>query len=181
MQKSKMISRLVLSLVALGLLAGCSGQNEFADLKAKMKAIQAKPHGHIEPPPEIKQAETYTYDANQLRAPFTVPKTAQPTFTSTGKSVKPDFARPKEYLERFDLDTLSMVGTISNPETGLEALIHDPTGNVTRVKLNDHIGENYGKIVKITATSVGVMEIIPDGRNGWVQRPRTLQLSTATN
>jgi type IV pilus assembly protein PilP len=168
-------------LILAGSLVGCSSNNNFADIKAKMKEIQAKPHGSIKPPPEFKPAEAFTYSANQLRSPFTPPQGSLPLFVGNGKQVQPDLSRPKEYLEHFNLDALRMVGTITKADSPLEALIQDPDGKITRVRTGEYMGKNYGKIVEITGDSISVMEIVPDGRDGWVQRPRTLKLSTASN
>lgn len=180
MKKYAVIPRLLIPLALLGFLAGCSSNGDFADIKAKMKEIQAKPQGTIKPPPEFKPAATFTYAAGQLRSPFVPPQGAQLLLPGNGKKVEPDLARPKEYLERFNLDSLRMVGTITRPGLTLEALILDPDGNVTRVKPGNHMGKSFGNVVQITQDSIAVMEIIPDGRDGWVQRPRTLRLTTAS-
>ncbi len=174
--------RCLLPLTLSMMLFGCGGSGSFADIKAEMKKIQAKPHGTIQPPPEFKPTPTFTYSANRLRAPFTIPKDVEkPVLTGNGKQVEPDMTRPKEYLERFKLDSLQMVGTISRPAAPLQALIRDPEGNVTRVQVGDHMGTNFGEVRKITPITVSVMEIIPDGRDGWVQRPRTISMTTETN
>lgn len=178
MRKHALIPRLLLPLALLGLLTACSSGGDFSDIKAKMKQIQAKPQGTIKPPPEFKPAATFAYGANQLRSPFIPPQGAEVLLPGNGKKVEPDLARPKEYLERFNLDALKMVGTITRPGTPLEALILDPDGNITRVKPGSHMGKNFGDVMKITQDSIAVMEIIPDGRDGWVQRPRTLRLTT---
>lgn len=171
--------RLLLPLVLLGALAGCGGNNDFSDIKAKMKEIQAKPHGSIKPPPEFKPAATFAYAANQLRSPFTPPQGGNPLLVGNGAKVEPDLARPKEYLERFNMDGLRMVGTIIKPGQPLQALILDPDGNVTLIKPGSHMGKNFGSVAQIAQDSVSVLEIIPDGRDGWVQRPRTLRLTTS--
>lgn len=180
LMKNALVPRLLLPLALLSLLVGCSSSGDFSDIKAKMQAIQAKPQGTIAPPPEFKPATTFAYSANQLRSPFVPPQGGTPLLLGNGKKVEPDQARPKEYLERFNLDGLRMVGTISKPGLPLEALILDPDGNITRVKPGSHMGKSFGDVMKITPDSIAVMEIIPDGRDGWVQRPRTLRLITAS-
>lgn len=171
--------RLLVPLLVLGVLAGCSSNDDVSDIKAKMKEIQAKPHGSIKPPPEFKPAATFIYAASQLRSPFTPPQGGNPLLLGDGTKVEPDLARPKEYLERFNMDGLRMVGTIVKPGQALQALILDPDGNVTLVKPGSYMGKSFGKVAQINQDSIAVMEIIPDGRDGWVQRPRTLRLTTS--
>lgn len=170
-----------LLLLALALLAGCSQQRDFADIKAQMKVIQNEPRGKIKPAPTFAPATTFSYAANQLRAPFTPPYGSKETLGSNGEPVQPNLKRAPEYLEQFDLDHLKMVGTLANKGQPLKVLILDPSGKVTIVGLGNHMGKNYGDIKKITTSSVSMMEIIPDGDKGWVQRPRSLRLTTTAN
>lgn len=176
-------AHLLLSLAVAGILAGCSSGKDFSDIDTKMKEIQAKPQGSIQPPPEFKSAEQFAYSVNQKRSPFVMPENAADEVDAgnANNDIQPDEARPKEYLERFNLDRLKMVGSISKPSAPLEALIADPDGNVTRVKLGSYMGTNYGKVVKISQESLTLREIVPDGRNGWVERPKTIKLTIATN
>lgn len=167
---------LLLSLLSLG-LAGCGGGTDVSDIQAKMDAIQQKPQGQIKPPPEFKPAETFNYAANQLRSPFIPPAGfAQMQSDLSANAVKPDQSRPREYLERFSLDQLKMVGTIKRPGKALQALILDTNGRVTRVRVGNYLGRNFGRITKVTANSVSLMEIAPTGRNAWVERPRVLSI-----
>ena len=38
------------------------------------------------------------------------------------------------------------------------------------------MGMHHGRIVQITPTQIDLVEIIPDGREGYVERPRSLVL-----
>ena len=55
----------------------------------------------IEPLPQVKPYETFTYDAQSLRSPFR-PDTPRAGLPRPGRGRT---ARPKEYLEQFPLDT----------------------------------------------------------------------------
>ena len=92
-------------------------------------------------------------------------------------NVKPDPNRTKEYLEQFSLDALSMVGTLQQGDT-LWALMQDEEGGVHRTKMGNYMGRNHGRIVEATETYVSVIEIVPNGVDGWVERPRTIKLKT---
>lgn len=164
-------------LLGLFVLGGCSGNNEHADLRAKMAEIKAKPRGRIEPPPEFTPIAPVAYSAHQLRNPFSPSSDEVLVSESSGRQVEPDFTRPKEYLERFTLDSLRMKGVLSRPNGPLFALLEDPTGATNRVKVGDHLGKNFGQVAEVNETVVSVLEIVPDGQDGWVERPRTIKLA----
>jgi type IV pilus assembly protein PilP len=44
------------------------------------------------------------------------------------------------------------------------------------VRTGDYLGRNHGKIMTIDESKIDVMEIVPDGEGGWLERPRTLPL-----
>jgi type IV pilus assembly protein PilP len=92
-------------------------------------------------------------------------------------TVRPDESRPREFLEQFTFDSLAMVGTLARGGTDW-ALVRDPDGGIHRVRLGNYLGRNHGKIVELTETYIGVVEIVTDGTtDGWVERPRTIELS----
>ena len=165
----------LLGAMSLG-ISGCGSDGNIADLRAKMGEIKARPRGRIEPPPEFTPIATVSYSAHQLRSPFTPPVDQEVLEIPEGRQVEPDRTRPKEYLERFTLDSLQMVGSITKPGEPLYALVKDPTGAVNRVKVGNHMGKNFGRIVEVTDLSVSVVEIVPDGQDGWVERPRTIKV-----
>lgn len=163
-------------LLSLGSISGCGSSGEFADLQAQMAEIKARPRGRIEAPPEFVPIATVSYASHQSRSPFRPPSGQEELELLERRSVEPDFTRPKEYLERFTLDSLAMVGTITKPESPLEALLRDPTGAVNRVRVGNYMGKNFGRVVEVTEGSVSVIEIVPDGQDGWVERPRTIRV-----
>ncbi len=157
------------------LLTACSAS--FDDVQAQMEAIRQKPRGKVDPPPEFNPMPTFTYAAHQLRSPFAPPVSAEQLLLSSGKKVEPDLSRPQEYLERFNLEALRLRGTLQRPGGPLFALIEDSNGGVQRVKVGNYLGKNQGRIVEITPSQISLVEIVPDGRDGWVERPRSLTLS----
>lgn len=157
--------------------SGCSSGANIAELDARIAEIKARPRGRIDPPPEFEPIATYAYGAHQLRAPFTPPVDEAQVSSPQGRQVEPDLTRPREYLERFSLDALRMVGTITRPGAQLEALVEDPSGAVNRVRLGNHLGRNFGRIISVDETRLGLMEIVPDGHDGWVERPRSISLT----
>jgi len=171
-------SRTLLLSCFLGLvLAGCSG-DDFSDLDSFMAEKRSRPGGIIAPIPTFKAYEAFAYSATTLRSPFERPievrELAQLQATA---ALKPDENRPKEFLEQFTLDSLLMVGTLERDDNNW-TLIKDPEGGVHRVKPGNYLGRSHGRVVGMTDTNVSVVEIVSDGTpDGWVERPRTIQLS----
>ncbi|WP_111498216.1 MULTISPECIES: pilus assembly protein PilP [Marinobacter] len=163
------------------LLSACSQSSGFSDLDQFMAEARAKPRGHVEPLPEFKAYEAFTYSASDRRAPFEVPIEVQLTMVDDQpqSNIEPDLDRPKEVLESFQLTDLNMVGTLKRADGGnggLYALIKDNTGGIHRVHKGNHMGQNYGRVIGVNETRLELVEIVPNGRGGWVERPRTLSL-----
>lgn len=154
-------------------LMACGGSEDYSDLEASMEAIKRKPSGRIDPPPQFETFETFAYGASLLRSPFQPPIDAEPVrLVLQGKKVEPDFNRPKEVLESFSIESLSMVGTIRRSDKTRNALMQDGKGGIQRITIGNFMGKNHGRVVKITAQQIDLIELIPDGVGGWVERPR---------
>jgi type IV pilus assembly protein PilP len=167
-----MNSRKVLMLAAtVFALAGCSSHLE--DLKEQVKEIKNRPGERIEPLPEIKPYEAFTYAASNLRSPF-VP--SAPVRNDVANAVRPDAKRPREFLEQFPLDTLKMVGTLQL-QGRTYGLVQGKDGLVHRVLPGNYVGQNDGRVVGIAPTKISVIEIIPDGVGGYIERPAALALT----
>jgi type IV pilus assembly protein PilP len=169
-------------LVVVALLASCSS-GEIEDLQGYVAEVNARPKGRIEPLPEFKAYESFQYRAAGLRGPFTAPaeiKLIKYKQERVESGIKPDLKRSKEYLEGYSIDAVSMVGTLALSEEDLWALLDDADGSVHRVKLGNFVGRNHGRIVGVNPDSVDVIEIVPDGRGGWLERPRSIKLKEGT-
>ena len=158
-------------------LAACSdsGLNDLESFVAETK--QKK--GVVEPLPEFKTAETYRYSAESLRDPFSTWKSEVKTTVATQKvieGVRPNVNRSKEALENFPLDTLKMMGTLEFNQQ-LWGLVKAPDGIIYRVKPNNHLGQNYGKISQIQEDKLLLTEIVPNGLGGWEERQATLSVN----
>ncbi|WP_116368014.1 pilus assembly protein PilP [Parahaliea mediterranea] len=166
------------SLLALPLLlAGCGG-GDFSDLDAFMAEKRARPGGVIAPIPTFKAYEAFAYSATAMRSPFDRPIEVRDLEQLQAiAAVKPDDNRPKEFLEQFTFDSLQMVGTLERGGTEW-SLVRDPEGGIHRVTLGNYLGRNHGKVVEMTDTYLAVVEIVSDGtQDGWVERPRTIEMS----
>jgi len=156
-------------------LSGCDSSTNFADLQAFMDDVRTQPRGVIEPMPKEVVYEPFTYMATTMRSPFQPPiKVELSSFEKGNKNIRPDEARVKQFLEGFNIESFVMVGTIAN-SAGTYALLRGGDG-VHRVRVGDYLGGNHGRITAITASSVEVIEIVSDGDEGWLERPRALTL-----
>ena len=166
---------------ALLALAGCGLDGNHSDLRQKMAAIKHKPKGQIEPIPTFTPYSPYIYSATALRSPFTRPMLeSEQRLVGRKLDVAPDMNRQKELLERFNFDALSMVGTLSRGGQ-LWALIDDSEGGIHRITVGNHLGKNHGRVVNASARQIDVLEIVPDGTGGWIERPRALTLEEKDN
>ncbi len=175
MEPSPGLFRLLVLSLCSTVLVSC-GSSEFSDLEEFMSDKRAQPGGVMTPIPPFKTYTAFSYSATTLRSPFDRPiEIREITQLQSVSTVKPDQNRPKEFLEQFTFDSLSMVGTLSR--AGVDwSLMRDPEGGVHRVKLGNFLGRNHGKIVELTEAYVAVIEIVSDGNEGWVERPRTIKL-----
>jgi type IV pilus assembly protein PilP len=163
---------LVVALVAIG-LAGCGGGSD--DLDQYINKIKARPGGRIDPLPEITPYEVFNYIADRqgMRSPFR-PDTPQASGGSSGP--RPDVERSREYLESFPLDTLGMVGTLHINET-MYGLVQTSDGLIHRVIPGNYLGQNDGRIIGISESEIGLVEIISDGIGGYIERDAAVGIS----
>lgn len=164
---------LALALCPAVLLAACS--SGMGDLEQYVAEVKGRKTRQIEPIPQIKQYEAFAYLALDRRNPF-VRAEPKKDPNAPGSNIRPDPNRNPEPLEEFPLDGLRMLGTI-NKEKTVYALVKAPDNVVHRVTRGNHMGQNYGKISSITESSIDLIEIIPDGFGGFMERPANLALS----
>jgi len=89
-------------------------------------------------------------------------------------AVAAELNRRKEPLEAFPLDSMSMVGSVTKKGVPFALLKVDSL--LYQVKVGEYLGQNFGKITKITETEVTLREIVQDAAGEWIERPTTLQL-----
>ena len=84
--------------------------------------------------------------------------------------------RNREFLEGFSLDTLKMVGTFK-VGNNFYGLVQSKDGLVHKVQPGNYMGQNDGKVTEITGSKISLVEIIPDGLGGYIERPASLALA----
>jgi type IV pilus assembly protein PilP len=164
---------LIVLLAAAGLSA-CG--SDMDDLDQYINQVKARPGGRIEPLPEITPYESFTYTADRdgIRSPF-VPDTPQAA-GGAGNGIRPDTDRSREFLESFPLDTLHMVGTLAMGGTTY-GLVQTSDGLIHRVVPGNYMGQNDGRITKISESEIQLVEIISDGIGGYIERDAAISLS----
>ena len=88
--------------------------------------------------------------------------------------IEPELARRKQPLEAFPLDTMTMVGSL-NRAGELVALVKVDK-LLYQVKAGSYLGQNFGRVTRITETEVVLREIVQDSAGEWTERPAALQL-----
>lgn len=169
-------SKIILSALVLMLLGACSPSRDYSDLNEYMDEVDARPKGRIEPLPPIETVPPFKYLAGNKRSPFEPPVLLKRVERQDGPKVTPDFNRVKQFLEQFSIGQLAMVGTLAQGVVNF-ALVQDAEGGVHRVQSGDFIGTDHGRIQVVGDTSIELIEIVPDGTGGWVERERTVALA----
>ncbi|HEU5137823.1 MAG TPA: pilus assembly protein PilP [Steroidobacteraceae bacterium] len=151
-------------------LSGCSSKDD--ELDQFIADTKKEPGGRVEPLPELKPYESYAYESSNKRSPF------MPGGSGGGDSnaLRPDSRRNREFLEQFSLDTLRMVGTLRLSDRTY-GLIKTKDGLVHRVSPGNYLGQADGRVTEISPSKISVVEIVPDGLGGYMERPASLALN----
>jgi type IV pilus assembly protein PilP len=157
--------------VASVLLLSSCGLNSTREVEAWVNEVKARPAPPLDPLPVMKQFETFEYAAQDLRDPFSSPVPDR----ESGGSGGPDPDRRKEALEAYPLDSLDMVGTIGSGD-GLLGLVMAPDKVTYRVHPGNYLGQNDGKITAVYDDRIEIVELVPDGAGGWLERQAKIAL-----
>lgn len=149
-------------------LAACG--SGMGDLEKWVAEVKAKPAPPLDPLPVMQQFETFEYAAQNLRDPFSE------AFTG-GESggLRPDPGRRKQTLEQFPLDSFDMVGTLGRG-AGVVALLLAPDKVTYRVRPGAYLGQSDGRVTAVYEDRIELVELVPDGAGGWLERPATIAL-----
>jgi len=164
--------------MALAMLAltGCgrsvtSSYGNAPNLEKWVAEVRTRPAPPLDPLPIMQQFETFEYAAQSLRDPFSNVFTDQ----SGGSGPRPDPNRRRQSLEQFPLDSLDMVGTLGRGG-GLVALVMAPDKVTYRVRPGVYLGQNDGRVTAVYEDRIELVELVPDGAGGWLERPASVAL-----
>lgn len=168
-------ARTLLVALLASLLAGCEADNQELQGWMDQQRREVKPSVQALAPP--KKFDPVPYVGGGAVDPFSTQKLSV-AIKQENRQVSPLFAaelsRRKDPLESFPLDSMSMVGSLNRQGTPVALLRVDNL--LYQVKPGDYLGQNYGKIVRITETEVVLREIVQDAAGEWIERNSTLQL-----
>lgn len=171
----RMAGGLVIVCAGLLGLAGCSGEQDELQQWMEQQRHQAKPN--VQPLSPPKKFNPQAYVAGDGVEPFSTQKLTvalKHEARQPSSLMASEVNRRKEPLEAFPLDSMSMVGSVVRQGRTFALLRVDNL--LYQVKAGDYLGQNYGKITKISETDVGLREIVQDAAGEWIERPAALQL-----
>lgn len=171
-------TRLLLAAMLVVSLGACTEMTT-SDLDQFITEVKSQKPTQIEPLPEIKTFETFYYQAQDLRDPFTQATSEiaqqQEAIAAAAGGLQPDPTRRREPLESYSLQELRMVAMMTM-EDQTWAAVEAPDGTVHRLQVGNYLGRNHGQVQRITETSVEMTEIVPDGQGGWEKRDNVLAM-----
>jgi len=163
-------------LVCVALLAACSGE-QFGDLKKELNDMTKDLRGRVDPLPQVRPYEPVAYQAENEVDPFRpgrieIPRPGGKETTVGSKG--PDIDRPKEPLEAFPLESIQMVGSLTQGRETFGLVKAGP--NLYRVRKGNYMGQNFGVITGIDESQISLQELVQEGSGEWIERASALQL-----
>jgi type IV pilus assembly protein PilP len=170
----------VLALAAVLLGAGCGG-DEHSDLKEELNQLTKDLRGRVDPLPQVRPYEPVPYTAEGQIDPF---RPERIEVAGAGRAASASTAlideqkkRPPEPLEAFPLESIQMLGTITQAKETFALVKAGP--NLYRVKKGNYMGQNFGVITGIDEAQISLKELVQDSTGDWVERVSSLQLVEA--
>lgn len=171
-----------LKVIALGVVAAltaCSAATE-DELRQWMVEQKSLIQPRIKPISAPKQFTPEPYAMVAEVEPFSNQKLTQALkreskqAESASALVLPELARRKEPLEEHPLDTMTFVGSMVRD--GIAVALVTVGKLLHQIRMGDHLGQNYGRVMKITETEISLREIVQDAAGEWIERTASLQL-----
>ena len=163
------------AVLGFGFLGGCSGDDQ--ELGQWMKDQRAGLKVNVKPISRPQEFIPQPYEMISKVSPFD-PVKLQAVLDRSLKHPCPlllaEQSRKRQALEAYPLDTMSMVGFYV--KKGQQFALLNVSNHLYPAKVGDYIGQNYGKIIRITESEVSLREIDQDQAGECGERPGTLQL-----
>ncbi len=170
--------RLAVLLLSAHLVACSFGEQE--DLQQWMTEQRNSTKPSVVPIPEPKKFSPAPYQQEAAIEPFSNLKLTQALkrdssqATANAALVAPELNRRKEPLEAFPLDSMALVGSLM--PSGKPVALVRVDNLLYQVKVGNYLGQNYGKVTKVSETEVALREIVQDAAGEWIERQANLQL-----
>jgi type IV pilus assembly protein PilP len=163
-------------LACVVLLAGCEGE-QHSDLRKELQDMTKDLRGRVDPLPQVRPYEPVPYQAENEVDPFRPDRIEVAAAAGAGPAAsgkQPDLDRPKEPLEAFPLESIQMVGSLTQGRETFGLVKAGP--NLYRVKKGNYMGQNFGVITGIDEVQISLKELIQEGSGEWIERASSLQL-----
>jgi type IV pilus assembly protein PilP len=160
-------------------LTGCFSDDQ-QDIKQWMQEQRNATRPNVSPIPEPKKFTPTPYQNDLSIEPFSNQKLAQALkreasqATANAALVAPELNRRKDVLEGYPLDAIAMVGTML--PKGVPVALVRVDKLLYQVRVGNYLGQNYGKVVKVSETEMVLREIVQDAAGEWIERQASLQL-----
>lgn len=166
------MKKILLSMVILSALAGCSSEKNHSDISTWMEEQNKSIKGKIKELPPTKSFTKVAFEAKENPFEMKKPLSLQEMMKN---KYAPDLNRQKEALEEFSLDNLKMVGSIIK-DGKLFALIKDRNGIIHYVSKGNHMGQNFGEVVGLSESGIELEERVKNG-DEWVLTTAKIDLT----
>ena len=161
--------------IAVLCLVACSGEQEELSQWMEQQKREVKPSVQALSPP--KKFNPQAYAGFTGVEPFSAQKlivALKQEARQPNSLLSAEINRRKEPLEAYPLDSMSMVGSVT--KAGRQYALLKVDNLLYQVKPGDYLGQNFGKITKISETDVSLREIVQDAAGEWIERTSALQL-----
>ena len=173
------LQKLALCAFCLMLVAGCSSSDQ-EELQQWMTEQRNQTRSRVDRLPEPTKFTPQAYSQEGAVEPFSNQKLAQALKRDSSQAtvnaalISPELARRKEPLEASPLDAVAMVGSLI--KLGQPVALVRVDNLLYQVRVGNYLGQNYGKITKVSETGINLREIVQDAAGEWIERTATLQL-----
>lgn len=171
--------RCLIAAGGLSLLAGCGASGE-DELRQWMSAQKTQIRPRVTPIAAPKPFKSEPYAPDGTADPFGKEKLLQALKRESSQAIvndaliAPELKRRKEALEAYPLDSMVMVGSLI--KDGRPVALIKVDNLLYQARPGSYLGQNYGRVIKVTETEVRLREIAQDAVGEWIERPATLQL-----
>ena len=163
--------KVLYSFVLMFALQACQG-GDMRDLKEFVSSAYKDAKPEIEPLPEIQPYKGFEYAGLEDQDPFSVTNIVTNRGDGTiAVGVNRDENRRREALERYPLDALKMVGTMTQQDVPW-VIVQTSEGTAHRATVGNYMGQNEGKIKTILTEEQKIVlsELVLDTAGRWVTR-----------
>ena len=162
------------ALLCMILLLGACAESSMQDLQQFVETAHKDKKPRVEPIPEVKTQEQFAYASSEGVDPF-ASFNLRPRGVVKNKAGGPSLTRRREPLEEYPLDALKMVGTLQRNRQAW-VVIQAPDRTVHRARVGNFLGQNFGKITRISESKVDLVETIQDPLGDWIKRDASLSI-----